>query len=115
MVRAEVFFCGNASDPRELFSESSAFSGNDCWNPVGHLKVLSDHKDTLCTSRVLPFLLPALLYTTFGFFRTLRATLPSLQDFLAQEWESTSTRQGALTRLQLVDFSLDRPVPGGEG
>ncbi len=45
-----------------------------------------------------------------GFSRTLRATLPSLQDFLAQEWESTSTIHGALNRLQLVDFSFDRPV-----
>jgi hypothetical protein len=59
-----VLLRGRNTNAKALFSDSSAFSGDDWWKTVVRLKILSDFMDTLPTSRSRTSL-PALLYTTF--------------------------------------------------
>lgn len=47
--------------------------GDDFWNLMLPLEMLSDHMDRLPVFLCYACLLPALSYTTFGLFRTLRA------------------------------------------
>ena len=44
-------------------------------------------------------------------FRTLRATLSTLQNFLTQEREPTSTIHGTLNILEFVDLALNGSIP----
>src|SRR5438105_15562092 len=59
------FFAVTSATKGSSFPESCAFSGDDSCNPVVHLELRPSHEDMLPTSRGHPFLLLALLYTTF--------------------------------------------------